>query len=282
MAMLRALELLKHHSELREWISDQPMSIYHSFKVEVIIITDSKFVHDCLTSWLPIWLKNGFRTVEGKPVANQDLILRIHHMIGLLSGDLNIQLWHVRREQNRDANALAVRALHTQPIYQAQHIASSSLDHFRSGIILRTPRILHLAHEIGIFPQKDCLEMHLGEIIMSMVMAGKDCGANFKILFGPEYRSDVSYIMYRKLSRAVLYLSLDESGHYSYPDNFIWTARSTLKYKLLGKRLRPFDAHEAGKLRKWCIDNRLFSDGKRLTSLLELIYRIRLEFGLDH
>ncbi|KAF7936500.1 uncharacterized protein EAE97_007866 [Botrytis byssoidea] len=281
MAMLHALELLKHHSRLRKWISEHPMPVHHLLKVDVIIITDSKFVHDCLTLWLPTWLENGFRTIEGRPVVNQDLILRIHHMIKLLSEDLNIQLWHVKREHNRDADELANRALRTQPTHQAQYIASSSLQHFRSGIIHRAPRIMHLANEIGIFSQKNCMEMHLGEIIMSMVMAGKDRGANFETLFGPEYRSDNLYVMYRKLSRTVLYLSLDEPGHHFYPDNFIWTARSTARYQLVGKNPRPFNIYEARKLRKWCIDNRLFSDGKRLTSLLDLIHRTRLEFGLD-
>lgn len=154
MAVLHALELLKHHSGLRNYISDHPLLIHHSFRVDVIIITDSKFVHDCLTSWLPNWLKNGFRTADGKPVANKDLILRIHHMIELLSDDVDIQLWYVRREHNRDADELAVRALLTQPTHQAQYIASSSLQHFRSGIIHRAPRIMYLANEIGIFPQK--------------------------------------------------------------------------------------------------------------------------------
>ncbi|CCD55471.1 hypothetical protein BofuT4_P158670.1 [Botrytis cinerea T4] len=111
MAMLHALELLKHHSELRQWIFKHPLLIDCTFKIGVIIITDSKFVHDCLILWLPSWLKNGFRTIEGNPVANKDLILRIHHMMELLSGDLDIQIWHVRREHNRDADELAIRAL---------------------------------------------------------------------------------------------------------------------------------------------------------------------------
>ncbi|TGO22953.1 hypothetical protein BPAE_0149g00160 [Botrytis paeoniae] len=273
MAMLHALELLRHHSELRQWISEHPLSIRHSFRLDVIIITDSKFVHDCLTSWLSLWLKNGFRTAEKKSVGNKDLVLRIHHMIELLSDDLDIQIWHVRRQHNRDADKLAVRALHTRPVYQSQYIASSSLRHFRSGITHHAPRIMQLAHEIEGFPQKNCIQMHLGEVIMYMVMAGNDCGENFRILFGPEYRSDTSYIMYRKLSRAVLYLSLDEPGHCSYPDSVTWRARS--------KHPRPIDKYEAQKLQEWCIDNQLFSDGKRLTSLLELIYRTRLEFGLD-
>ncbi|KAF7916619.1 uncharacterized protein EAE98_010628 [Botrytis deweyae] len=297
MAILHALELLKHHSGLRNYISEHPLLIHHSFRVDVIIITDSKFVHSCLTSWLPIWLKNGFRTVEGNSVANKDLILRIHHMIELLSDNVDIQLWHVGREHNRDADELAVRALRTQTTNQvqdiassslrtqttnqAQDIASSSLQHFRSGIIHRAPRMIHLAHEIGIFPQNNCMEMGLGGIIMSMVLAGKDRGANFKTLFGPEYRSDSLYVMYRKLGRAVLYLSLDEPGHYSYPDSVIWTARSTSMYQFAGKHPRPIDTYEARKLREWCIDSRLFSDGKLLTLLLELIHTIRLTFGLD-
>ncbi|TGO31646.1 hypothetical protein BHYA_0457g00020 [Botrytis hyacinthi] len=281
MAILHALELLKHHSGLRNYISDHPLLIHHSFRVDVIIITDSKFVHGCLTSWLPIWLKNGFRTVDGLPVANKDLILRIHHMIELLSDGVDIQVWHVKREHNREADELANRAFHTQPTHQAQYIASSSLQHFRSGIIHRAPRIMHLAHEIGISPQKNCMEMHLGEIIMSMIMAGYDCGEYFRTLFGPEYSSDNLYIMYRKLGRTALYLSLDEPGHCSYPDSVIWKARSTYKFQLVGKHPRPIDKYEAEKLQKWCIDNRFFSDGKRLTSLLELVHRTRVELGLD-
>ncbi|KAF7956927.1 hypothetical protein EAE96_004251 [Botrytis aclada] len=278
MAMLHALELLRHHSTIRQWISGHRPLI--SLRIDVIIITDSKFVHDCLTSWLPYWLRNGFRTAEGKQVVNKDLLLRIHHMIELLSDDLDIQIWHVKRQHNQDADELANRALHTEPIHQAQYTASSSLQHFRYRF-MEHAGMMQLVQQYEMFPpQKDFMKMHLDEIIMYLVMGGYDCKFYYEILFGPKYKNDTSYIMYRKLIRVVLYLSLDEPGHCSYPDTVTWRARSMDRYKLSGKNPRPMDKYEALKLQKWCIDNRLFSDGKRLTSLLELIHRTRVEFGL--
>lgn len=39
----------------------------------VILITDSIYVKDGITKWIPNWKKNGWRTASKKPVANQDL-----------------------------------------------------------------------------------------------------------------------------------------------------------------------------------------------------------------
>ncbi|WP_456371063.1 deoxyribose-phosphate aldolase [Thermodesulfatator atlanticus] len=40
---------------------------------KVVIYTDSRYVKDGITKWLPRWVKNNFRTSAGKPVKNQDL-----------------------------------------------------------------------------------------------------------------------------------------------------------------------------------------------------------------
>lgn len=39
----------------------------------VVIATDSKYVIDGLTQWLPKWKRNGWRTADKKPVRNDDL-----------------------------------------------------------------------------------------------------------------------------------------------------------------------------------------------------------------
>ena len=39
----------------------------------VIIHTDSRYVMDGLTNWLPRWKKNGWKTADKKPVKNGDL-----------------------------------------------------------------------------------------------------------------------------------------------------------------------------------------------------------------
>jgi ribonuclease HI len=39
----------------------------------VVIHTDSKYVMDGITRWLPRWKKNGWKTADKKPVKNEDL-----------------------------------------------------------------------------------------------------------------------------------------------------------------------------------------------------------------
>ncbi len=39
----------------------------------VVIHTDSKYVMDGITQWLPRWKKNGWKTADKKPVKNEDL-----------------------------------------------------------------------------------------------------------------------------------------------------------------------------------------------------------------
>lgn len=41
---------------------------------ELCIYTDSTYSRDCLTKWIPGWLKNQWKTAEGKDVSHRDLI----------------------------------------------------------------------------------------------------------------------------------------------------------------------------------------------------------------
>lgn len=43
----------------------------------IIIITDSKYAIDCLTSWFINWRRNGWKNAAGKTVENKDLIENI-------------------------------------------------------------------------------------------------------------------------------------------------------------------------------------------------------------
>ncbi|MFD9127547.1 ribonuclease H [Kitasatospora sp. NPDC059571] len=42
---------------------------------------DSTYTRDAVTTWLPGWKRNGWRTAGGKPVANQELIQRIDALL---------------------------------------------------------------------------------------------------------------------------------------------------------------------------------------------------------
>jgi ribonuclease HI len=45
---------------------------------EVAIVTDSKYCVDALTKWVHGWRKRGFKTADGKPVANREVIEEIY------------------------------------------------------------------------------------------------------------------------------------------------------------------------------------------------------------
>ncbi|MGW0141289.1 MULTISPECIES: ribonuclease H family protein [Streptomyces] len=42
---------------------------------------DSQYAMKAVTTWLPGWKRNGWRTAAGKPVANQDLVVRIDDLL---------------------------------------------------------------------------------------------------------------------------------------------------------------------------------------------------------
>lgn len=63
MAAIRALEAIKRASR-------------------VDLHTDSQYLRQGVTEWMPRWQRNGWRTADGKPVKNQDLWLELARAIG--------------------------------------------------------------------------------------------------------------------------------------------------------------------------------------------------------
>ncbi|MGW0882012.1 ribonuclease H family protein [Streptomyces sp. NPDC002671] len=49
--------------------------------VPLEIRMDSQYAMKAVTSWLPGWKRNGWKTSAGKPVANQDLVVRIDELL---------------------------------------------------------------------------------------------------------------------------------------------------------------------------------------------------------
>jgi len=45
---------------------------------EVVLHSDSKYVLQGISEWLPNWLRRGWKTAGGEPVKNQDLWQRLH------------------------------------------------------------------------------------------------------------------------------------------------------------------------------------------------------------
>lgn len=70
---------------------------------DIVIRTDSQYTINCLTTWLPIWKKNGFVTSDGQPVKHQELILKIDHL------NKNVKYEHVYSHNNDEWNEYADR-----------------------------------------------------------------------------------------------------------------------------------------------------------------------------
>ena len=79
----------------------------------VVIITDSKYSIDCVTSWFQNWRRNGWKTAAGKAVENKDIIENVVGKIEEREG-LGVRTsfeWikgHANHPGNMEADRLAV------------------------------------------------------------------------------------------------------------------------------------------------------------------------------
>lgn len=70
---------------------------------EIDLTTDSKYVRDGVTTWLPNWKKNNWRTSQKKPVKNQDLWERLER-----ETLRHVILWHwIKGHSGHPENELA-------------------------------------------------------------------------------------------------------------------------------------------------------------------------------
>lgn len=79
--------------------------------VTVDLYTDSKYLRDGITMWLPKWRNNGWRTANRKPVKNEDLWRRVE-----TAADRHEVRWHwikghADHPENERADELARAAI---------------------------------------------------------------------------------------------------------------------------------------------------------------------------
>ena len=92
MAAIKALEALKKPSA-------------------VTLYTDSKYVMDGLTQWLPRWKVNGWKTADKKPVKNDDLWKSLDEVASLHDVQWRWVRGHDGHVENERADALARGAI---------------------------------------------------------------------------------------------------------------------------------------------------------------------------
>ena len=77
----------------------------------VQLYTDSQYVRNGITEWLPQWKKRGWKTADRKPVKNADLWVRLEQEIARHEVHWHWVRGHSGHEGNERADALANRGL---------------------------------------------------------------------------------------------------------------------------------------------------------------------------
>ncbi|KAI9649927.1 hypothetical protein NHQ30_002512 [Ciborinia camelliae] len=84
----------------------------------ILIITDSAYVVDGISEWIYKWKVNGFKTSTGNPVTNAKLFEELDYRVDRFNRyDVPVWFWHVKREFNQSADAMA-----RVPLYGEQEI----------------------------------------------------------------------------------------------------------------------------------------------------------------
>jgi ribonuclease HI len=109
--------LLKHDEKEKELFGGEPLTTNNRMEMQAVIeglsaltararvrvYTDSQYLKNGITQWLPAWKRKGWRTADNKPVKNRDLWQRLE----TLAARHEVQ-WHwVRGHAGHDGNERA-------------------------------------------------------------------------------------------------------------------------------------------------------------------------------
>ncbi|KLO13418.1 ribonuclease H-like protein [Schizopora paradoxa] len=76
----------------------------------LIIKTDSRYSIDCVTKWIPNWLRNGWRKTGGQPVQNKELIHYLSTLLDLRKAiGQDVKLIHIKGHAGHLGNEMADR-----------------------------------------------------------------------------------------------------------------------------------------------------------------------------
>ncbi|KAL8928243.1 MAG: hypothetical protein Q9208_001953 [Pyrenodesmia sp. 3 TL-2023] len=88
-----------------EYCGDEP-GLEHGL-VQVVVKSDSEYLVQAVTEWLPKWLKTNFTNSKKKPVMNADLFREVSQLLSLgFQLGIAISFWQVDKIRNQQANDL--------------------------------------------------------------------------------------------------------------------------------------------------------------------------------
>ncbi|MGE4366275.1 ribonuclease HI [Thermomonas sp.] len=83
---------------------------------DVVLTTDSQYLRQGMTEWMPGWLRRGWKTAGGEPVKNRDLWERLHAAAARHAVDWRWVKGHAGHPENERVDRLArAQALKFRP-----------------------------------------------------------------------------------------------------------------------------------------------------------------------
>jgi ribonuclease HI len=79
----------------------------HPPPYSAIIVMDAEYPYNALTQWYDGWKRKGWRTASGTPVANMEILQRVHAQLQRLPVKLYHVIAHGSTAGNQEADALA-------------------------------------------------------------------------------------------------------------------------------------------------------------------------------
>ena len=80
-------------------------------RLRLTVYSDSEYAVNCMSQWVHKWSQNGWTTVAGSEVANQDLIRYALVLESELKEKGSVKYIHIPRANNQEADTLCNRAM---------------------------------------------------------------------------------------------------------------------------------------------------------------------------
>ncbi|KAI3336982.1 ribonuclease H-like protein [Xylariaceae sp. AK1471] len=104
------IEALSHALDTVRNIAASDYSLMH-----VKVVSDSEYLVNAMSKWIEGWIENGGVRSRRRPIAHFEKLKAIHERLSEMEygddGGIVVQFWHMPREKNQEADALANRAL---------------------------------------------------------------------------------------------------------------------------------------------------------------------------